>query len=338
MALDCCFADRVRLLRRPGTVWWVCALTVLAGVHRTPAAESPSPRVLLLDAAVIDRDIVAVGEIGTVLRSPDSGQSWTSVPPTTKATLTGVSFAPGSRRGWAVGHDALILATEDGGKTWSKAWQGESLDASFLDVCALSTDHVIAVGAYGLYLETRDAGRTWTARLILEEDMHLNRISRGPTGALYIAGERGTLLRSTDHGGTWKPIDSPYDGSFYGILPLGPDTLLAYGLRGRVFRSVDNGASWAPVVLPQPALIATAVRLADGAVVLAGQARAQFISHDEGVSFAPQTVGFEHAIAELLVAPAGTLLAFGEAGASRLGDHAPASSPAQAPSPADNAR
>jgi photosystem II stability/assembly factor-like uncharacterized protein len=311
---------------------------LLASVDRTLGAEAPASRVLLLDAAAVASDVVAVGEIGTVLRSPDSGRSWTSIPPATKATLTAVSFAPGSPLGWAVGHDALILATQDGGKTWSKAWQGENLEASFLDVCAVSVDHVIAVGAYGLYLTTSDGGKTWTSRQILDEDMHLNRISRGPTGTLYLAGERGTLLRSTDTAGTWTPIDSPYDGSFYGILPLGPETLLAYGLRGRLFRSTDDGASWVPVLLPSPALIATATRLADGTVVLAGQARAQFVSHDDGVTFAPWPLGFDHAIAELLVSPAGPLIAFGEAGAANLSDRAPAPSPAQTPLPSGGPR
>lgn len=336
MAIEC--RPTAPVLRRPGTVWLVCLLTLLAGAVRTTAADAAAQRLLLLDAARVSDEIVAVGEIGTVLRSPDSGRSWTSVAPATKATLTAVSFASGSPRGWAVGHDALILATEDGGKTWTKAWQGEDLDSSFLDVCALSTDHVIAVGAYGLYLMTGDGGKTWTSRQILDEDMHLNRISRGPTGTLYLAGERGTLLRSTDAAASWTPIDAPYDGSFYGILPLGPERLLAYGLRGRVFLSSDDGASWTPVPLPQPALIASAVHLADGTVVLAGQARAQFISRDLGQSFTRWPLGFDHAIAELLVAPAGRLLAFGEAGVAILDAHPSTPSSAPAPSPSVDAR
>lgn len=311
-------ANRVRSPQRGQLVWLFCALFSLAGVSRAPAAETPAPRVLLLDATMVGSDIVAVGEIGTVLRSSDSGRSWNSHPAVTKATLTGVSFAPGSPRGWAVGHDALILATEDGGQTWTKAWQGENLEASFLDVCAVSADHVIAVGAYGLYVATSDGGKTWTSRQILDEDMHLNRISRGPTGTLYIAGERGTLLRSSDQGESWTPIDSPYDGSFYGILPLGPETLLAYGLRGRVFRSTDNGGSWTPIALPQPMLIATAIATRSGAVVLAGQPRALFGSRDQGASFAPVETSFTSAVAELLEAPDGTVLALGEAGATRL--------------------
>jgi photosystem II stability/assembly factor-like uncharacterized protein len=275
---------------------------------------------LLLDAALAGRDVVAVGERGTILRSTDSGLNWerAELPAGTSATLTGVAFAPDSRRGWAVGHDALILGTDDGGHTWSKQWQGDNLESSFLDVCAIDERHVIAVGAYGLCLTTEDGGHTWAPRKLVDSDYHFNRITRGPTGTLYLAGEHGTLLRSTDQGLTWVHLDTPYDGSFYGILPLGPTTLLAHGLRGRVYRTADDGTTWQPAALPQPALIATTVKTKTGTVFLAGQARAWYASHDGGKQFTPWSVDCTTAIAELLEAPDGAILAFGEAGVTRF--------------------
>ncbi|ACB76445.1 glycosyl hydrolase, BNR repeat [Opitutus terrae PB90-1] len=293
------------------TMLWLTGLVPSAFAQR-------APRILLLDAALADGHIVAVGESGSILRSADSGQSWITASSGARATLTGISFAPESGLGWAVGHDALILHTTDAGVSWAKQWQGEDLESSFLDVLAITNEHVIAVGAYGLYQFTQDGGRTWTQRAVLDEDMHLNRISRGPTGTLYLAGERGTLLRSRDQGETWVRIDSPYDGSFYGILPLGPETLLAYGLRGRVFRSTDDGETWIGVPLPQPMLLATAVKSSSGPIVLAGQARAHFVSRDDGATFSAWDIELTTAVAELFTSPDGTLFAFGEAGVSRL--------------------
>lgn len=284
----------------------------------TAQAAVNTARVLLLDGACAGPALFAVGEHGTILRSDDSGRAWSNVASPTSAMLTGIAFAPDGRSGWAVGHDAIILATTDGGATWTRQWQGENLETSFLDVCALDPQHALAIGAYGLCLTTNDGGRTWTTRRVLEDDMHLNRISRGPTGTLYLAGERGTLLRSRDQGATWEHIESPYDGSFYGILPLDEHTLLAHGLRGRVFRSDNDGDTWLPVPLSEPLLIATAARLRDGSLVLAGQARALFRSTDGGRSFQPWSLDFDSAVAELLVAPDGALIALGEAGASVL--------------------
>lgn len=276
------------------------------------------PRMLLLDGVVAGSATIAVGERGTILRSTDSARTWQATAAPASATLTGVSFAPDAKHGWAVGHDALILATTDGGQTWQKQWQGESLGDSFLDVLAVDEKHVIAVGAFGLYLSTADGGHTWTQRRLLDDDYHLNRLTRGPSGTLYLAGEHGTLLRSTDRGATWTPIDSPYDGSFYGILPLGEHELLAHGLRGRLYHSTDDGESWSPLANDQRVLLSTALRLADGTIVVAGQARSFFISRDHAKTIVAWAPDLKTAVAELLTTPDGTLLALGEAGATRL--------------------
>jgi photosystem II stability/assembly factor-like uncharacterized protein len=281
-------------------------------------ASTVASRTLLLDAALAGGAVVAVGEGGAILRSSDSGHVWQAMASPTEATLTGISFSPAARHGWAVGHDALILTTDDGGLTWRKSWQGDNLQLSFLDVCALDDRHVLAVGAYGLCLETTDGGKNWIHRKILEDDMHLNRINRGPGASLYLAGEHGTLLRSTDDGKTWAPIATPYQGSFYGILPLDSHTLLAHGLRGHLYRSEDNGDTWTLVNVPQPTLIATALRLADGTLVFAGQSRGLYLSRDGGRTVSVWSARMTAAVAELVQLPDGTILALGEAGATIL--------------------
>jgi len=293
------------------------ALLMMLSVGALRAA-SVTPTMLLLDGAQAGPDLIVVGERGTILRSTDQAHTWHAATVSATATLTGVSFAPGTPVGWAVGHDALILFTSDGGLTWQKQWQGENLSDSFLDVLALDSRHVIAVGAYGLFLTTTDGGRNWVRGKIVDEDYHFNRLTRGPNGHLYLAGEHGTLLRSPDLGATWLPIDSPYDGSFYGILPIDARTLIAHGLRGRLYRSADYGASWALIPNAQRTLIATAVKLADGALLFAGQSRAWFMSRDGGKTVASWPAPFATAVAELLALPDGSILALGEAGAVLL--------------------
>lgn len=289
-------------------------LSLLApGVQALPVAS----RTLLLDATQAGEAIVAVGERGTILRSVDQARTWVTAQNPSAAALTGVSFGD-AQHGWAVGHDAIILATTDGGVSWTRQWQGENLSDSFLDVLALDATHVIAVGAYGLCLKTTDAGRTWTRQRILEDDYHLNHLTRGPTGTLYLAGEHGTLLRSTDRGTTWSPIPTPYDGSFYGILPLGERRILAYGLRGRVYRSEDDGGTWQLVTTPEPVLLATGVQTTSGAILLAGGARGLVVATGAGGEFSRRDVGVATGIAELLLLPGEALLAVGEAGAIRL--------------------
>lgn len=283
---------------------------------------------LLLDATRAGDAVVAVGERGLVLRSTDSGTTWETMPTPTSATLCAVSFAT-ARHGWAVGHDGLILATIDAGRTWSPAAAERDLEAVFLDVLALDPNHVVAVGAFGLYRETHDGGATWRQRRVLEDDMHLNRLVRAPDGTLFLAGEAGTLLRSNDAGATWEPMDVGGVASLYGVLPLAATgaadddssaawrgEMLAFGLRGHIFRSDDRGETWRPVESNTTALLLTGVQQPDGTIVLAGQARTWLASTDGGHSFHPLP-STPPAIAELLFAPDGRLLTFGEAGAGR---------------------
>lgn len=282
-------------------------------------AAASAPRELLLSAALARDGIVAVGERGSIYRSPDSGLNWTAVPSGTEATLTAVAFAPDQIHGWAVGHDGVILGTTDAGASWHPVYQAASLESSFLDVCPLDATRILAVGAYGLSVEKRPDSPAWQVRTILDDDRHLNRLVLGPTGTLYLAGEHGTLLRSRDRGATWQHIDSPYDGSFFGVLPLDGRHLIAHGLRGRIYRSDDDGDAWTLVPTDVRALLATAVRLPDGAIVFAGQARVWLVSRDGGRTVAPWTPPpATAAVAQLLVAPDGTLLAFGEQGVLRL--------------------
>jgi len=297
-----------------GILWaWLAVCPCAAADPATALAA----RSLLLDAQTIGSTVIAVGASGHILRSTDGGATWELAKAPTLATLTGVHF-PDAQHGWVVGHDAVILHSENGGRTWTKQYQGEDLQVSFLDVRFLDTQTGFAVGAYGQFLATTDGGRSWAQHRIIEEDYFFNRLSIGPAGTLYIAGEHGTLLRSTDRGLSWMPIHAPYDGSFYGILPLGPKLLLAYGLRGRIYRSEDDGDNWQLVPNEQRVLLATAVCLRSGIIVVAGQARTFLVSRDGGASFASWSPGLTTGVAELIEAPDGRLLAVGEAGVTPL--------------------
>jgi photosystem II stability/assembly factor-like uncharacterized protein len=288
---------------------------MISGIVR---AADVAPTMLLLDGATVGSEIIAVGELGTILRSGDQARTWQAAPAPTHATLTGVSFASDNQHGWAVGHDALILTTADAGRTWMKQFQGDNLQDSFLDVLAIDARRAIAIGAYGLYCQTSDGGKTWERRKIADDDYHFNRLARGPTDTVYLAGEHGTLLRSADNGAKWTKLSAPYSGSFYGILPLAQRILIAHGMSGRVYRSADDGVTWTQLETPQPVLLAAGTKLRSNYFVLAGHARALLISRDYGKTVAPLSVTLGTAVAELLELNDGSLLALGEAGATVL--------------------
>lgn len=286
-------------------------------------------RSLLLDVTRAGERLVAVGERGHVLISPGGSVNWKQVPVPTRATLTAVDFLDAST-GLAVGHDAVILRTRDGGDSWQRVFFDPGQERPLLDVMVVDANRAVAVGAYGLYLESRDGGETWTERVLEtgpvggggdqaelpSDDLHLNRIMRAKNGRWYMAAEAGALYRSDDAGATWQRLPSAYDGSFFGLLSPGGDRLLVFGLQGRLFHSSDAGQSWERLETSTSATLTDGLVVSDKELAIVGHAGALLVSRDGGRSFRlrPQQRAANSALAAL---DDGDLLLVGEGG-SRL--------------------
>jgi len=212
-----------------------------ASVKPLPAEILPrTPQSLLLDIQNTGERLIAVGDRGAIIVSND-GKNWAQVEVPVRSALTAVAFAD-VQHGWAVGHDAAVVATSDGGRTWKLQNYQPELEKPLLGLLVLDAQHVLAVGAYGLMLETRDGGASWEEVDTLgfnEEELHLNSIARLNNGDLFVAGEQGLLAISTDGGASWKRQASPYEGSYFGVLPHGDKGALVYGLRGNVYLARD---------------------------------------------------------------------------------------------------
>ncbi|MDB6092562.1 MAG: glycosyl hydrolase, repeat [Verrucomicrobia bacterium] len=324
---------------RPGRLLLVCSLApglvffFLAGctpAPRTgPAGVVPDLPLLLgrnervtemLDGTVVGSGIIAVGELGTILRSDDYGSTWQKSVITGAANLNAVSFAPDNQHGWAVGDETQLLATTDGGQTWTiQSAASVASPINLLDVLVLDARHVIAVGTGGAALETLDGGDTWARRLLVTGDSRFNRLSRGASGTLYLAGEHGAALRSYDSGATWERLPVPTEKMLYGILPINERVLLAYGanMSGHVFRSVDDGRSWSIISLEKHTLRRTAMMTSNGRILLDDR----FVSRDAGRSFQPWAARPETLnLIEMIQAPNGSFVIFGIDGATVVAD------------------
>ncbi|WP_070886436.1 WD40/YVTN/BNR-like repeat-containing protein [Pseudomonas argentinensis] len=295
---------------RSGKIAWpvlqalaLCSLLVAAApLVQAAAADTatfsvPSTRAvssLLLDVAHAGKRLVAVGERGHVLYSDDDGANWTQAKVPTRQMLTAVYFVD-EQHGWAVGHDALILASSDGGATWSKQFEDLQREAPLLDLWFRDAQHGFAIGAYGALLETSDGGASWddvSDRLDNEDTYHLNAIAEVPDAGLFIVGEMGSLFRSTDEGQSWETLEGPYQGSLFGVIASGePNGLLVFGLRGHLFRSTDAGETWQQVPLATASGgtlefgLASAAALVDGSILVVGHGGSVLRSTDHGHSF-----------------------------------------------------
>ncbi|WP_233079918.1 WD40/YVTN/BNR-like repeat-containing protein [Rheinheimera soli] len=297
----------------------VAALLLTTPIHAESAvAPTPSYMMPLAEKSVLtdlirvnDELYVAVGDRGHLLLSKDSTH-WTQIQTPVQSLFTSVYFSD-DKHGWAVGHDATIIATQDGGQSWQLQQFKPETDKPLFDILFADASNGIALGAYGMFYRTTDGGKTWSDEFHLElvgaEDQeylkelqetdpdaylderasvlpHFNRIYQH-NNVLYLIGEAGFFATSADFGKSWTRHPEFYNGSLFGLAMTAKNTLIAAGLRGNVFRSTDLGQNWQEVQHNQTATLNSVLTDAADHVYLTGNAGTLLVSRDDGVSFEP---------------------------------------------------
>lgn len=299
--------------------WPAAAATFVHPANEPAGITALAPRSPMLAVARAGDRLVAAGLRGLVVYSDDEGRNWRQAMVPVRVDLVGLSF-PGGSRGWAVGHEGVLLVTRDGGATWARRLAGRQAlelalrhyqavgrrDADeeralrelraqsargsgppFLDVHFEDEASGFIVGAFNTIYRTGDAGETWVPWMHHTPNpqaLHINTV-RGSAGEWYLAGEQGTVWRLQAGGGRFLSVPTAYRGTLFGLLTDTPAGLLAFGMRGSVFRSADRGTSWHKVTMPTVANITGGAALPDGRIALVDQAGGLHLSDDAGNTF-----------------------------------------------------
>ncbi|GGI73031.1 hypothetical protein GCM10007978_08480 [Shewanella hanedai] len=263
----------------------------------------------ILDIAVNEQTMVAVGERGHIFIFDDENTpKWRQVLSPTSAHLTKVFFIS-PKLGWAVGHDATIVHTQDAGLTWQVQMSSPEIEKPLFDVLFFDENHGVAIGAYGLFYRTSNGGIDWTAEyheeLLLEDDVaylaelkaedeaiylserstllpHFNRIIATKDGRFMMVGELGLVSISDDRGLHWQKLDFIYDGSLFNIIES-KESFYVMGLRGHLFQTAMDLAQWGEITLPTDSTINGAM-LIDGGIRVVGNAGVVVDITDSGES------------------------------------------------------
>lgn len=230
-----------------------------------PAVQSDAAtRTLLLDIIrKSDGSLAAVGTFGVIVVSEDDGANWTQASVPASVALTAVHF-PSPEKGWAVGHDGLILHSSDGGQSWQKQLDGYALNEQVIEVAERIVAQVRGTLEELQSDENADEYDIEDAEFALEEaefmlEGAMDDADAGPVRPLldvwfrnesegYVAGSYGMLLHTTNAGETWTLVsdrmDNPEAFHLNQIQPAPDGTLFVAGESGFVFRSGDGGMTW----------------------------------------------------------------------------------------------
>jgi photosystem II stability/assembly factor-like uncharacterized protein len=242
--------------------------------------------------------LVAAGCGGSSgLRVENSGRS---VPVTTQAgaqprvhSLDAIAF-PSETHGWAAGQGAII-ATSDGGRTWTQQYDGAAAIHS-LDFTDERDGWAVAETSL---LRTTDGGATWVkagephGRVLTSVDFVSSSRGWGVAAEAAAGPLLGDLVLTTDGGMTWSVVQRHAANS---VCATG--TTLVAGAGSRVLRSTDGGSTWTPLFDAGDTWMETTVQCAGSsiwALFLGGgaagsQGYAAYASADAGATWRPVVV------------------------------------------------
>ncbi len=347
-------AGLVLLSGGPSPVLAAAPLRLEASVLSRPLSlDDRSARIsshaLILGLARAGARIIAVGQNGTVLLSDDDGLSFrTARKVPVKTTLTNAAFLD-SERGFAVGHDGVILQTQDGGETWIRRHYDTRAGGPLMDVLPFADGRVMAIGAYGQYLLSTTQGKTWQSRpfaLGVNYGIHLNNITvasldhsvstkaDATAGPLYLSTELAVLFRSDDDGKSFHALRIPAAGPFFSSLAMKNRVLMVFSATGAILRSEDEGRSWRVNKEASSEALFAATALDDTRLVVVGAKGLVLASDDLGVEFSSYQLSSGASLSDVLALGDNTLLLAGEDGLWRL----PTRFLEKAVSPVSNAR
>lgn len=292
----------------------------LAVPAQASAQASRSP---MQGVARAGQRLVAVGQRGQIVLSDDGGARWRQAQVPVSSDLTAVCFA-GERKGWAVGHDGVVLATTDGGLNWTlqldghqanellvrtlqqrqqaqpqaaelkslldeaRRYQAQGADKPFLDVRFSDENQGWIVGAYNLIFRTTDGGAHWEPWFDRTDNPKLLNLHAVALAGdeTYVVGEGGLVLRLDASAQRFVARPTPYKGSFLGAVGS-PAGVLVFGLRGHAFASEAGGNGWQKVEAGLPATIVAGTALPDGALLLADAGGRVVLGNPAGRDFRP---------------------------------------------------
>lgn len=189
---------------------------------------------------------IAVGELGTIVSTDDTGATWSQINGGVAGEYSRISAAS-PNNAVITGKNGALARSTDGGRSWrpvNVSTSAEVLDAAFVGVA-----RGYVLDSLGAVLRTDNAGSSWrfldTGTTARAKDLHVINDS-----TLLLVGPKG-ILRSSDAGETFAPIGSrAFRRLALSKLDVAGTILFAHGSKVAVV-SRNNGSKWVRVKTPK---------------------------------------------------------------------------------------
>jgi photosystem II stability/assembly factor-like uncharacterized protein len=224
--------------------------------------------------------LFAVGQAGNLLRSTDSGESWSQLQQPSKESLLSV-WGDDKGRLYAVGNEGAAISSRDGGSSWGALTVGTKVNLR--GVWGSGPEDVYVVGDQGTILHSKD-GVAFRA-LQSGVSSSLNAIWGSGPEDIYVVGDQGTILHSKDSGESWQRLQSGTTELLRGVYGISAQDIFVVGYRRTLLHSKDQGASWSSRVTPGDEWLAAITSVSETELYAVGARGLVFRSNDQGITW-----------------------------------------------------
>lgn len=202
------------------------------------------------DVQFIDNEGWVVGTKGIILNTKDGGKTWL-IAKWGDFTLNDIHML-NRQKGFISADSGVILITDNGGRDW-RVFDTKDVTLNFNSITFKDTIGIITANK-GRMLYSTDSGENWTLRTIAESKrknklVDINSAFFIDKTNVWIAGNDGVILHSTDGGITWVPGKFK-EYNYYTILFLNNNEGFIAGENGIIIHTENGGASWKSDTLP----------------------------------------------------------------------------------------
>ena len=158
--------------------------------------------------------------------------------------LNDAVFAADRRHGWVVGDDGVILATGDGGRTWTAEDSGVGFHLNAIHL-GTTTGRKWIVGDSGGILTKQAGAAAWTKQRSGVEVGLRSVHATADEKLVWAVGDDGTIVISNNYDVNWTPQESGVENNLKSVyVGIQPGQAWIAGTNGLILHTDSNGSEW----------------------------------------------------------------------------------------------
>ncbi|MBA4318026.1 MAG: hypothetical protein C0412_06475 [Flavobacterium sp.] len=193
---------------------------------------------------ILNESEIIISSSNSIIKSSDGGVTWISMS-IPNSTVNKSCFVT-SLIGHAACNNGTMLKTVDGGINWYSTQSSNVIPSNLFTVYFINQNIGFYTKEHGDMYKTIDGGETWTKVNGIGDAIYAFSFVNENVG--YVTGDSGVLFKTIDGGNTWQWAGFQ-DGRYYGTAMFGIHFLdnnvgFATGARGRIIKTTDGGITW----------------------------------------------------------------------------------------------